>query len=443
MVYIRRYLSGQQATTVTIAQGAITADKIVDKAVTQPKIADDAITSDKIAPGAVESEDIKDGEVKTADIGAGAVTTSKIADGAVTTDKLEASIQGIARPLTPGVASDEIAALAVVESKIGAQAVATAKIKDGNVSAVKLAADAVETVKIKDGAVSTAKIAGGAVTETKIGTDAVTGSKILNRTVGTTEIALDGVQAGNIKDLHVTEPKLNLNSVSTRTIIDEAVDASKLATAALAISHRESFDVRVASHYENFYGIGISDKWRKIIAAGGTCDWVSVLRGLKLETPATINKAVSMDWDSKGMYLGDGPASITFRLPPAATFKTYETRELGWVYVFDKSAYVLFKAVDVAGAVPNWHVVCRAGGAITDVDTGILVADEEQVLTIDFVNAARVVFYINGVEVAVITTNIPDGFLLDPYISIEAESGASRKLYVTMMSLLQERPAYA
>ncbi len=439
MVYIRRYLSGQQATTVTIAEGAITSDKIVDGAVTHPKLAPGSVDSERVINESLKSEDIKDGEIKTVDIASGAVTTDKIAPQAVTVDKLEASIQGIARPLTPGVASEEIAALAVVESKIGAQAVASAKIKDGAVSAVKIGADAVEEVKIKDGAVSTAKLAGGAVTETKIGLNAVTGPKIAPGVVSVTELADNAVEAAKIKDLNVSEPKINNDAVITRTILDEAVTAPKLNVAALTRRHLRSFDVRIDRYYDQFKGSGEFNKWRKRVDAGGIVYYVasSDYAGIMMSTPATTGKKVTLDWDGHGTQPLWGETSVLFKVLP--TTKDYHTRELGLVYAFDKSQYILFTAEDAVGGTPNWFARCKRLGTETVEDTGIAVADVPQRLKIEYLSGNEVKFYIDGDLVKTITTNVPGEYNLDPWMSVIARSNAARSLWVEMMSLIQER----
>lgn len=440
MVYIRRYLSGQQATTVVIAQGAITTDKIVDKAVTQPKVGDDAITSDKIAPGAVESSDIKDGGIKSVDIASGAVTTDKIASQAVTVDKLEASIQGIARPLTPGVSSAEIAAGAVVASKIGAEAVETAKVKDGNINAAKLAADAVETVKVKDGAITTAKIAGGAVDQTKIGVDAVTGSEILNRSVGNLEIAVEGCHRENIKDLAINTAKLNPEAVTAAKLGTDSVIESKLAAAALARRHIESKEIRVIHSAEEFGGLDISNRWRKRIDPGGSILPVGK-NGIKFETSAVSGEQAILDWGGEGIEPAlDSKPIMTIWIPTRHATLNYLENHIGlW---FDGDNEIMFYASDVVGATPNWNARCRKAVAETTVDTGIAISAALQVFKIEVIDFATVKFYINGVEVAEINTNIPTGVEMEPKFELTTRSANTRHFSLKYFSILAHRPLY-
>ena len=440
MAYRRRYLSGQSATTVVIAEGAITTDKIIDKAVTQPKIDDDAVTTDKIATGAVETSDIKDGDVKTADLGNNAVTTPKIADGAVTTAKLEASIQGIARPLTPGVATAEIADLAVTEGKIAANAVAAAKIKAGAVDATKLAGDAVETAKIKDANVTGAKLAAGSVDNTKIIADAVRGTEIQDGAVSADKIGSDAVTFAKIKAENVYESSLNVESVSTRTIVPGAVTEPKLDGAALARRHIESKDTRVITHHEEFGGIDMSPKWVKAGDAGGLVVPDDEY-GVKIQTVAIQFKKQRLDWGEKWLGYPEIVKPliniwISRRGDPVNEIRNY-------CGIWDTDLNVIaFHADDSLGVTPNWQAVCRKGGAATEVDTGIAVTNGVQLLSIDVISGASVKFYINGVEEAEITTNIPDGVQLQPILSLETREAQVRWFTVKYFSILGIRPAY-
>jgi len=442
MVYIRRYLSGQQATTVTIAQGAITTDKIVDKAVTQPKVADDAITTDKIAPSAVETSDIKDGEVKTVDIGAGAVTTPKIADGAVTTAKLEASIQGIARPLTPGVATAEIADLAVTEGKLAANAVGTAKLKDGNVSAAKLAADAVETVKVKDGAITTGKIAGGAIDATKIAVDAVTGSEIQNGSVGSTELATDSVISEKIAGLNVTTEKINTYAVETDKIKHEAVTDPKLNVAALGRRHIESLNVRESVFHDPCIGIPYGTPWVSEGDAGG-----SLTQDQDGRTLTTNN--VSGEAQRSILKEVTDRLKTLERLPSLnvgigyGTSQDYVSHLIG--LYFDANNYVAFVAEDLVGVFATWKVECIKGGVSSVVDTGIAVppaTNTSRTLSIEFQGDGSVKFFVDGIEKAHITDSqfIPNT-RFEVRLEVTARTAAARVLRTRFIDLYEKRLA--
>ncbi|MFH1227276.1 MAG: hypothetical protein V1701_05160 [Planctomycetota bacterium] len=177
MAYKRRYFSDGQVSTPQITEGAITEDKLASDAVTSPKIKDatiqtediadkavtlaklgddvpavgipdNSISAAKLADNSVEKRHIKSEAVDTAEIAGGAVTAEKIRDGAVTPAKLSFVPGGITRPITPGVASDELQDDSVVEDKI----------KDNAVTEEKLAGNAVSAGKIAGGAVGPSKI---------------------------------------------------------------------------------------------------------------------------------------------------------------------------------------------------------------------------------------------------------------------------------------------
>ena len=433
MVYIRRYLSGQQATTVTIAEGAITTDKITDKAVTQPKVADDAITSDKIADGTIEPADLKASAVETAKIKDGAVTTPKIADGAVTTQKLEASIQGIARPLTPGVASAEIAALAVVESKIGDQAVATAKIKDGNVSAAKLAADSVEEVKIKDGAVATAKIAGGAVTETKLGANSVTGSKIAPAVVSVTELADNSVESAKIKDFNVVTDKINPEAVTAAKLAENSVTSIKLDTAALAKRHLSSKRVRILDVDEKFVGGVVPNGWQAVMDVGGSVR-PTLSGGLYLYTGALIGDKIN---------LSGGPLVKALEGLPifdAQVRREQTTDDIVFVGAEDALGNRIGFERDLALGTNHWWARCDYADGAVNVDTGeVATHDIFWLLGFEVVNATTVKFYLDGLLVATIVSTVPANKPLFPVLEIETIVNSNRILWARYLSLVGDR----
>ena len=169
MTYRRRYFDGQ-VTTPAIVEGAITEGKIADNAITSPKIRDAEVQSADIADGAVRlrhlgpdvpsinivdgsittaklanesitREKLNDGAVNSLKLGDSSVTTEKIQDASVTPAKLSFSVPS--RPLTPPIATDEIANLAVTYDKIGNYSVNDEKLSNGAVTVPKV--DAVNT----------------------------------------------------------------------------------------------------------------------------------------------------------------------------------------------------------------------------------------------------------------------------------------------------------
>lgn len=168
----------------TIANDAVTENKIADASVTTDKIASQAVTTSKIADGAITQDQIADDEVITSKLQDGSVTTIKILDSNVT----------------------------------------TVKIADANITAAKIAADAVTTAKILDAAVTTAKIA----------SDAITSIKIADGNVTVDKLATDAVSTDKIVDLNVTGDKLENTAVTagSYTSANITVDAKGRITAA-------------------------------------------------------------------------------------------------------------------------------------------------------------------------------------------------------------------
>ena len=90
--------------TASIADDAITADKLGDGSVNSATIANKAVTTEKIAVGAVTGNQIADESITTSKIAQSTVTTEKIVGGAVTADKLANNI-----PYTKfGLSADQV-----------------------------------------------------------------------------------------------------------------------------------------------------------------------------------------------------------------------------------------------------------------------------------------------------------------------------------------------
>ncbi|MFH1228365.1 MAG: hypothetical protein V1701_10760 [Planctomycetota bacterium] len=167
MTYRRNYFSGGQVTTPQIIEGAITEDKLAPDAVTSPKIKDatiqtediadkavtlaklgddvpavgipdNSISAAKLADNSVEKRHIKSAAVDTDELANQSVTTDKLRDASVTPAKLSFVPGGITRPITPGVASDELQDNSVVKDKIKDNAVTADKIAPNSVTPNKV-----------------------------------------------------------------------------------------------------------------------------------------------------------------------------------------------------------------------------------------------------------------------------------------------------------------
>ncbi len=433
MAYRRRYLSGQSATTVVIAEGAITSDKIVDGAVTHPKISPGAVDSERIIDETIKSEDIKAGEVKTSDIASGAVTTDKIASQAVTVDKLEASIQGIARPLTPGVDTAEIQDAKVTLAKLAPDSVDASKIKSGAVGPSELAVDACEESRIKDGACTRNKIAGSAIDSTKIAVNAVTGSEILNRSVGNLEIAIEGCHRENIKDLAINTVKLNPLAVTDAKLAESAVTEPKLHVAALAKRHLSSKRARMVDLHKEFVGGGLPAEWTSVVTAGGVV-FPDSIEGLLLRTGIVIGNKIVISGEQVCNILEPRPFFDAIVLNRQVDLRdTFFGVEDG---VGDR---VGFECAGGGGA-QNWFARCDYADGAVLVDTGIVsTVDVQDIFSFEIVDETTVKFYINGDLVATIVSTVPAATPVFPMIDFEAQGVGGKEMSIRSYSLVGDR----
>lgn len=272
------------------------------------------------------------------------------------------------------------AAFPLIAANIGVDAVITVKIKDLNVTVDKLAVDAVETVKIKDLAVTVGKLAGG-ITATKLATDAVETIKI--------------------KAKNVTESKLADDALSQRLV---------------------EYLVRKTTglFFDEFLGAVLGDAWAQSGDAGGS---ITLIRGrVKIKTGVVSGNAYRINWNGIESYLLDTEKPKLVTHIQERSGNTYVTHEFG--FIVDATHYVIFRADDNVGAIPNWEAVCRNGGAETVVDTGVALGLGNQRFKIDYIATNSVKFCINEVEKAEITTNIPTTMFAEVQSEIKTNTSA-------------------
>lgn len=393
MAYQRRYMRPFVGTTIVIQDDAITPDKLDEKAVREEHLEDRVVSERTIAPSAVTSEAIKDSEVKTADIKDAAVTEPKLADGAVTEDKL--SFVPSTRPLSPGVATVEIADDAVDKDKIGPLAVETAGIKNGAVTADKLAGDAVETVKIKDDNVTGDKIPDSAIGNEHIKADAVRGTEIQDGAVSETKIGTDAVTTVKVKDANITEPKLEAD------ILRKLLDSSQLL-------------------YDDFIGATLRPEWASSGDAGGSISRAQ--SELSIKTNATNDHQYRVNCGGD-FFTSQGDKPNVF-LRGKQTITNIHIR---FGLHGDDNNYILFDFdTDVDG---NWHVKCKALGAETDIPTGVPATTVMHEFFFEVLLPNQVKFYIDGVAKGIITTNVP-ATILQPWMEIQNRNAATHTFIV-------------
>lgn len=393
MAYKRRYMRPFVGTSIVIQDDAITGDKISDKAVKEKHLADGVVSERTIGDEAVDTGAIKDGEVKTADIGDEQVTEEKLADGAVTEDKL--SFIPSTRPLTPPIATVEIADDAVDKDKIGPLAVETAGIKDGAVTAAKLAGDAVETIKIKDEAVTGPKIPTNAIDNGHIQADAVRGTEIQDNAVSAGKIGADAAITVKVKDKNITKPKLE----------DDILH--------LLLKDRQLF-------YDDFLGATLRSEWAASGDPGGSSlrDSSRVL----IKTSAVNDEIYRLNFnDIYPTSQGDNPKVFCRCFPQA----TLVHARLG--LYFDANNYMLFDFdTDVDG---NWHAKIKEVGAESDFSTGVVATNTMKSFLIDHTQPNEVKFYIDGALTNTLINLVPL-VRLQPLLEIQTRTPAARTLTV-------------
>lgn len=426
MAYRRRYYEPFVGTTQTIADEAITGDKINPGAVTEEKIATSAVTTAKIKDGDVKADDLGLQSVETSKIKDLAVTAAKIAAGAVTDDKIAGDV--LTRPLSTPISTAEIAALAVTAALLAAQSVETAKIKDGNVTAIKLAADSVEEAKIKDEAVTAAKIKTSTITKTQLGPNCVEGVELKDGVVSAAKLSTDAVETDKILDDAVTTPKILDDNITTPKILDEAVTGPKLAKKSL-------LDFRFTNQvfFDDFIGSTLHHAWANSGDAGGSAVMNTTLHSALITSGAVNGDKYRINFNGvKSFIHTDTPFDEwAVALGQLVTCKV-EFGQWG-----DATHYNIFRFEPAVDA--RWHAISRNGGAEEDTDTGIDAVVLGTKFSIDWIAAADCKFYINDALEASHTTQVPEvGY--EPWAEIEAVGAGARNMSVGVFHHTSLRP---
>jgi len=413
--------------TVDIGEGAVTEDKIAPGAVGSEEIAPDAVTGEKILDGTIDSADLKDGAVTAPKIAPGAVTTEKIPDGAITAVKIDPTSGIPTRPLTPGAATAEIADEAVTADKLAADAVETDKIKDGAVSTPKIAHDAITEDKIADAAVEAEHIENGAIVAGKCANDSISEPCIIDGSCTHDKIGAGAVAGDRVANLGIDPGKLNYNSV-----LEE-----NLAVNALAARHLEAYRVGYIDFSEDFRGVDVCNRWRKQLTYDGYI--INTEEGVKLVSPsAAAGWPVLMDYGGNGIVGYGGKLLLTFLLAGSDEPITLQGRQLGLKRVSDNDAWIMFYQ-DQYNPNTNWYATTKEAGSTNMVDTGIGLVAGPQILGIEWNSPTNVRFYIDGIQVAEITTHIPNDSILDPYVWLCMHTAAIRDFTLGAMSLQRIR----
>jgi len=245
-------LTAGQIVTATLANNAVTNDKITDATITGAKLVNNTITATQIAANAITSSELADNAVDTAAItnlnvtegklAAGAVTVTKIADSTVTFAKTNFSDGDIpgAKLTSASVTSTQLANNSVTANELADNAVDTAAIANTAVTGAKIASDTITAGNIAANAIGASELADNAVDSAAISANAITTAKILNLNITTDKIANDAITAAKILDNTISNSKMVNDSITSAELAANAVDTASIATSAVT-------DAKIAS----------------------------------------------------------------------------------------------------------------------------------------------------------------------------------------------------
>lgn len=274
-------LANGAVTALAIAANAVTAAAIAADAVTAPAIAASAITAGKIAANAVTAASIAAGSITSEKITAGAIGAQQIAADAITADKISAGAIG----------ADEIAAGAIIAGKIGADAVTAATIAAGAIEAGKIATNAITADKIQAGAITAVKIESDAITSDKIQANAIVSTKIAAGAITADKIQANSITATQISTAYVYAGEISADKITSGELVGRTirtVPAGNTAKRIIINTQGEIVFFNLGSSTEagrleaTASGLSVNGASGGILAVGGApiVDWNSTAIGL-------------------------------------------------------------------------------------------------------------------------------------------------------------------
>ena len=221
-------LTAGQIVTATLADGAVTDDKITNATITGAKLVDDTVTATQIAANAITSSELADNSVDTAAIVNLNVTTNKLAALSVTTPKLaDSAVTFVKTNFSDGD---------IPGAKLTAASVTATQLADNSVTSNELADNAVDTAAVNNRAITGAKIGLNTITAANIAANAIFASELGNNAVDTASIANNAVTTAKILNLNVTTDKLAANAVTAAKIANDTITATQIAANAITAS---------------------------------------------------------------------------------------------------------------------------------------------------------------------------------------------------------------
>jgi hypothetical protein len=169
--------------------------------------------------------------------------------------------------------------------------------------------------------------------------------------------------------------------------------------------------IREESHHfkDDFFGTTLHTKtWTATLAAGASAAGVADIDGgvLAIATGATINTTARIDFN--GLRAFRHSKNAIFEAYVNLVALTQVEVELG--FYKDATHYVMF-TLDAAASNVNWYCKSHDGTNANSVDSGTTHSDSSawRLFTISC-ESGHIYFYLDGVQVADMTTNIPTDY---------------------------------
>lgn len=189
----------------TIADSAITRDKILAGAVSDLQLANSAVTNAKIAVGAINTNVIANSAITSTTIANNAITTPKIAANAVTANNI----------LAGTITAAQIAANTIYANNIAASTISGDKIVGNTITGDKIAAFTITANNISTNTITANNILANTITSLQIQTGAITALSLSANCVGANNIISGAVTADKIQAGVITADKLNVSNLSS------------------------------------------------------------------------------------------------------------------------------------------------------------------------------------------------------------------------------------
>jgi hypothetical protein len=181
---------------------------------------------------------------------------------------------------------------------------------------------------------------------------------------------------------------------------------------------------------ESFAGASLTNRWRSTVTGTGSVAPAQqkTYGGVQLSTGKMKSSTAQLDFGGKASYSGTSKSRVTFRASLSST--TDLIAELG-IQMAGTTRRICFRYKGDG----NWFAVTTANnGKESIVDTGISPNTRQNLFQITKMGTDKVLFFINGNNVAEITTNVFTGHY-EPFASIESSSNADKALQLSNLDL--------